>query len=269
MFENENVAAEQSDVSTEVSSEPQESSALNQETAESAKAPEAETKTQPDTTNTPFHEHPRFKELVAQKNEYAEKVKAFEAKMAEQEKMLRSFQEKLNPPKPDKRQEMIERLKGIDPEFGSFIENVASQSQQAQELASWRREQELAQTRERALSAVEKLHETHKVAKEDRDLYNTLIEVEATRNPNATLNDLPAIYKSVHDKMNSRYEAIKRAERESYVVGKKADSSIPTSQPKGKPVDQSKEFQYSKDPYTARQQLVNRILKQAKDSNSL
>lgn len=270
MFENETQSVEQSDVqSPEAPSEPQQTS-TSSETAESAPAQQAESKPTPDTeANVPFHQHPRFKELVAQKNEYAEKVKAFEAKMAEQERMLKQFQESINPKQPDKKQELISRLKGIDPEFGDLIESLESRARQAEELAQWKAQQEVQRTREDALSRVEKLHEEHKVAKEDRELYTSLIELEAARNPKATINDLPAIYKAVHEKMNSRYEAIKRAERESYVSGKKADSSIPTSQPKGKPVNQSKDFQFSKDPYEARQQIIQRVLKQAKDSNSL
>lgn len=205
-------------------------------------------------SQVPFHEHPRFKELVEQKNRYAEEAKSTAQRLAELEKRLSSQSQ----PKPQENP-LLSRLKGIDPEFGDFMEKMYHDAQKVRELESWKAQKEGEELRTRAIGEMRKLHDEHKVPANLRDLYQSQIELAAMRDPNLGLKDLPGLYKQVHDTYSKLLDEAKRAERESYVSAKKTDSKVPTSQPKGTTVKPGKPEAKS-DPYTRKQNMVKDIL---------
>jgi hypothetical protein len=250
----------QSDVNEEVSSEPS-STETNNISADS------EEKASTDSKDMPFHEHPRFRELVEQKNKYADSYKSLESKYAEMEKRLNEMTKAT----PSKKEEdaLIARLKGVDPEFGERFAKLDATQQELAELKAWRSQMEGDRVREGAVNTIQSLHGQNKVSSEMQELYNEQLEALYARNPQGFLKDINASYKAVHERMSKVMEGIKRAERESYVQGKKADVKAPTAATKGKAVNPAKASDYSNDPALARQQLVQRVLKQAKASNNL
>lgn len=219
-----------------------------------------ETKQQSAEDNVPFHEHPRFKELVSQKNEAMEQAKTLSERYAQMEEQIR----KLQAPQAKKEENpLYSRLKGIDPEFGGEFEKVASSLKELEELKQWKSNFEQEQVRTRTVATVNQLHETNKVPSELRELYNQQLEGAYARDPKTFMKDVSASYKSVHDRMSKILDSVKRSERESYVTGKKADAATPGVS-KGKSVNASKEFKYSDDPGEARSQLVKRAIELAK-----
>lgn len=209
----------------------------------------------------PFHEHPRFKELVEQKNTYAQQTKALQDQIAQMQARMEQLSKPAQQPKPA--DELHQRLKGIDPVFGERFEQLEAARQQVEEMRAWKEEMERERTRTQAVQTVNSLHEQHKVAAEDRDLYQSLLELQIQKNPTARMEDLPALYKNVHEMVSKRYDALKRSERESYVKEKSVDSKVPSSQPKGKAVSHNRETDFSKmDPETARREAVSQIVKQ-------
>lgn len=240
MFENE--VQDNSGVQEAVSSEPQIEPVNEPNTTP---APEA---------NQPFHEHPRFKELVEQKNQFATQVKEYERKMQEMQSQLQQLSAPKSQPEQDA---LLARLKGIDPEFGGrfeqMVQKLAKLDQVEQELAASKAET----VQSRALSTIERLHTEHNVPKELQDLYRDQIEIAAMRNPKMGLNDLPEVYKSVHNKMSQFLDGVKRSERAGYVTDKKKDAAIPSTQTKGQTAKPSDKVEWSNDEAVRQQQMVD------------
>lgn len=258
-FENESVEGmENTDVSQPSSEAPE---------TESTQAAQPAKETQPE--QTPFHEHPRFKELVEQKNAALNAQKALEAKLAQLETR---FSQPTQPQAPSKEQTefeaLINDLKGIDPRLAAVLEQNMRAAKTAEDLqkklesfektSAEKEQQAMVQA---AVSKINQLHEANKVAPEAKQLINDrldLLYMQGKLDP----RNLEAEYKNALDSHNKFIESIKRAERESYVAAKKQDAAVPTSQPKGQPAKApGKKPAWSKDPEQARQQIVSQFLK--------
>jgi len=215
----------------------------------------------------PFHEHPRFRELVEQKNlamrEAQETRRALEQMQKQFEKRFAEVQKQSQPVKEDP---MVSRLKSIDPEFGAWAEEMSRLKNQSEEmrqqiLQEVTQQQLVREARQAAITSLNNLHEEYKVPKEWRNVYNDRIEAIAIREgEKLTPADLPNVYKRVHDELVAAREQDKRAHLASYASAKAQDAAKPGAQPKGKPVAVGKKADYSKDPAEARAQLVKSIL---------
>jgi hypothetical protein len=223
-FENEQ---SESDVqSTEVSSEP--TVAAVEQTEASSEAAGAAEQTKPE-SNVPYS---RFQEVIQQKNQHAEQLKAMQGQYQQMQARIDAFEraQQARPQTEAQKDALIERLKGIDPEFGERIEQMYSKLSKIDQLDQWRAQQEQQTQYQRAMSAVERLHAEHKVPKELQDIYVNQLKSD----PHVNLDNLNEAYKNLHQRMSGYFDSVKRTERESYVAAKKADAKAPTSQPKGK-----------------------------------
>jgi hypothetical protein len=258
----EEIEQSNTDASNEVSSEPQMETAEEQPEAEAQPAQAS----QSEDTQKPFHEHPRFRELIEQKNQIAERATQYEKQLADLQRRL----DTMSKPEAQKAQEdaLIARLKGIDPEFGSRIEQLQSKLSKLDELESKLQSWETRSVETEAKSQLSQLYTEHKVPANLQARYEREIRMIAAENPNIQLTDLPKVFKKVHEEYTSFIDSVKRSERESYVTGKKADASAPVSQPKGKPASANKN-QFSKDPAKARQEMVEEVLKSVRGSNEV
>lgn len=255
-----------SDVVSEGSSDSQNQAVESQTNAQEAEA--SESNNNEDASNTPFHKHPRFVELVQQKNAFAEQAKTLESRLAEMQSQFESFKQARQPAPEKPKNPVISRLKEIDPEFGQSFEEVYSLKEEIAQLKQFQEQAQLEKIRTEAFSTINGLHETNKVPKELRDVYQTQIQAMVGANPKLGLKDLPNLYKSVHDQMSVIINGIKAAERNSYVSEKKQGSNIPATS-KGVPTPANKKMDLSQDPYEARQQLVKAILKESKANKDL
>lgn len=258
MFETENQSVGSSESLTE-------SVAAGNETQSEGASQQAAATTQESQTvkDTPFHEHPRFKELVEQKNQFAKQTQDYQRQLAQVQAQIRDMQSQ-SISKQKQEDALHARLKGIDPEFGERFAKVDSSLNELQELKQWKQQMELNQIRERGIQTVTSLHNEHKVTGDMQEFYNSQIEAAIRMNPQATLEDIPGIYKQVHDKFSKLFESRDRAQRESYVQTKQKDANIPSSS-KGKASTSTKAgFEYSKEPQEARKQLIGNILKHAR-----
>lgn len=214
--------------------------------------------------STPFHEHPRFKELVEQKNQALEQSRRLQEQYAQMEAKIAQLSKKPEPQDP-----LLARLKSIDPEFGERFEKLTATEKELAELRQWRQEMQEQQFVSSAVSKIKDLHSSNKVdanlaARYEKDL-DSMYRAGQIR----SMEDVEKAYKSIHEEYSALFDTVKRAERESYVVGKKADAKVPTSQPKGKTVPAAKAEAFSSNPSEARAQLVKRILSTAKAESEL
>lgn len=210
--------------STEGSSEP----SFSQATVEN-QSEQVEQEAKPAET-TPFHEHPRFKELIEQKNQQAEQIKAYQEQMRELQNQFKSMQPKQKTPE----EALLERLKGIDPEFGGWAENIDQTRRELAEFKEWKRNLELEQGRQQAQSALESLYTEHKVSKEMKDLYRSQIESIAYNNPDLKPQDLPKVFKQVHEGLSKWAQDYERSIRSKYVTEVKKETA-PATQTGGAP----------------------------------
>lgn len=221
--------------------------------------------------NVPFHMHPRFKEIVEQKNKFAEESKQFQSKLAELERRFQDSQRAQEAAKPKPVDPLMERLKGIDPEFANAFGKINKLDEVQQQLESfkhWQQAQEAQKTQLEARSSLEKLYTDNKVAPELRELYENSLIAASNKDPSLTPKDLPRVFKTIHEGMSKLFDKAQREKLASYVETKSKDASTPQPQSKGKMVKPGKP-EYSKDPYEARSQLVQQILKEAKASKDI
>ena len=261
MSEEELEGTEVESTETDASSE---SSTEETSSASASEAQEAASKEE----QTPFHEHPRFKELVEQKNQAIQSQRQLETKLAELEK--RFSQPTQQTPSQAEKDELIEDLKKIDPRLAERLEKFGKSSQTVEQLLSrlenfekQAAQKEQQQVLQSAVAKVNQLHEANKVAPELREIINYKLDALYAQ---GKLNQqtLEAEYKKALDGFNKFLESRDRETTKKYVEDKKKDSKIPTSQPKGTPAKAApKKPNWSADKETARAQIVNRYLKQA------
>lgn len=238
----------------------------SQPTQESAPA-QAEAK--PEDSSNDFDQrldkHPRFKELIEQKNQFSQRAQAYERQLAEMQKRIEDMSKpKQEDPEAKQMSELMERLKGIDPAFAKGYQKALEAAKQVEQLSQWKQQYETQQFQQSAVNTVNSLHEANKLSPEIRELYNAQL-IAAERNGQIrNLDDVKAVYKQVHDSMTKMFEARDRQLRESYVADKKKDASVPPVQSKGKAVNPNAPKQYSKDPREARSQMVAEILAETK-----
>jgi uncharacterized protein with von Willebrand factor type A (vWA) domain len=208
--------------------------------------------------NVPFHMHPRFRELVDERNQFKEQNKAFENQLAELQKQLQS----LKPPQQPQKDALMERLKGIDPEFADRfgkLNEVDSLKQDLAEFKQWKENLARQEVVSKAENLASKFYEENKVPAELRKIYEVQWRDAARQDTRIGLNDLPKVLKSIHDDMSKLFENVKRETTKEYVASKKTDASKPSSQPKGQPVKTGKQ-KYSENPNEAKAQMVKNIL---------
>lgn len=256
LIENEQVnSGESFEASPEPQSTPDQSAESQKPQGEQLEAKQ----TQPD--NTPFHEHPRFKELVEQKNNYAKELQAYQQRQADLERRMAE----LSKPKPEapKEDALISRLMGIDEEFGGRFKTLAEQAAMASKLQERLDQMEQQQFVSQAVSTIKNLHTEMKVSPDAQARYDRELDWAYKSGQIRSIDDVQKVYKQVHEAETKYLDAVRRAERESYLTTKKADAKAPATQPKGKPVNQDGKAEWSKDPTVRRQQAIQKILSQA------
>lgn len=245
------------DVQTEVSSEPQ-SQPVEQVTEASA---EQSTQASQPIESAPFHEHPRFRELVEQKNQYAKQVEQLMSRLESLEKTQSS------PSKQAQEDALISRLKGIDPEFGNRFESLDKSLKELDSLRSWKQDMEARDFRNNAISKFDELTKKANISEDVKDIYKSMLENSHYSGNIKNIGDLEVEFNKIHESLGKRFETMKRATTAQFVQDKKSDASKP-SQPKGGTVKPGG-FEWSKDTATQKQQLIKRILQEAKSSNEV
>jgi hypothetical protein len=234
------------DVGTQESS-PSETSTPESVTEVSA-AESTGTQKQSAESSQPFHEHPRFKELIEERNTFKSEI----------ENMRRQMEELRKPPKENKEHPFVSRLKEIDPQYGEWASNQEKLAEKLSQFEQWQQEQTRTAIVQQYETGISKLHDQYKVPSELQEIYKEALDAAAIKNPKLGLKDLPNVYKQVHDKFSKLLESTKRAERASYVVDKSKDAKAPATQPKGAPATGTK-----KPAHTDREAMLGSIVQRA------
>lgn len=261
MEENEGLEVENESGATDEGASPEPSTTEGQ-----AEAPGKEaSNNKPETTD--FNEHPRFKELIEQKNYERTQREYFQ-------KRLEQLETKMSQPAQTQKQqeakdELIEDLEKIDPRLAARLKQFTESHSTVQDLVKklegfekQNTEREQMQTVNTAVSKINSWHDSNKVSPEVKQIINDKLDLLYGQGK-LNLQNLEKTYNDTFAGLKKFEDAIKRSERESYVKGKKEDAAVPTSQPKGMPAKAApKKPTWSKDPELARAQVVSRFLKQ-------
>ncbi len=251
MFESENEIENQSGVDNEISQESQVESQPSDQVQQEA-APKAE----PQSTELPFHEHPRWKEIMAERNAERQQRQALEQRLAQ----LEQSKQEVKKPAVDP---MYERLKGIDPEFADYMQGLKTRAEKAEALEQRLEQFEQVQFANAAKSTFSELNSANKVSPEIARLYEQQLEAAYARGEFKDISGLKEAYKRVHDTFSEVMKMQERSILENYTKTKKQDATKPSSQPKGKPASSAPAKPMS------RSELVQSVLKQTRASSDI
>lgn len=254
---------EQEDVQADSSPE-----ITEQSTPDSSPAPEATENTEANAAqaksedNVPFHQHPRFQEVIAERRALKEQNEAFAKQLREMQDNLRQLQ-----PKEQPKDELMERLKGIDPQFAERFGKISEVDQLKQELAefkAWREQSAAQQLQQQISSSKDKFYAENNVPADRRELYEAQLAFAAqhdTRLAQMTVADLPKVLKEIHDKLGKMFQSVERTTTKQFVEGKKAEAAKPASLKPGAP---AKAVKKDSGPAT-REELLAEMRKAAKE----
>lgn len=223
----------------QVSSESTESTSSSETSSQGvqSEAPQQEAAVKEAERQVPFHEHPRFKEVIEQKNQAAKEAEELRRSYQALTERVNAFESQQKPKSMPQEHPMIARLKGIDPEFADYISGLHKSTQDfqqtQQELANLRQER----LREQATSKMTELYTSNKVPENRKAFYDQAVkskvyEIESG-GKRLSVNDLDSIFKSVHDEHSKFFDNYERQLRESYVKDKKKDATTPNTQTGG------------------------------------
>lgn len=248
MFNNEDTEIEQveqqSDVQQESSSETQNDSQAVQQEA----APKVE-------KEVPFHEHPRWKEIMEERNAERQARASLEQQIAAMQKQL---QESLKP-KTQAQDPMYERLRGIDPEFADYLKDVREQASLAKQLQDELSNLKQEQFTSAAMNKFNELNKANSVSPELAELYFSKLDLGVRTGEIRDLASLEKTYNALHANTKKFLEAQERSVIEKYTASKKTDASKPTGTAKANTPKAQSKVDLSKDPAEARAQLIKRI----------
>jgi len=254
---NEEILNQESDVSAESSPAPEESkSESSSEGSEKLETSGKETKEK----EVPFHEHPRFKELINQRNE-------FSSKFSESEKTLKALRDELDALKKPKDQDpnevLFKQLEQANPQFAKLFRQQTDALKELEQMKAWRAQNEQNAYMNAAIAEASKAKTDLKVSD---GIHNLLLRSIPAGTP---VDKVASIYKELASSIvKEKDEAIREALK-GYTKAKKADASIPQNS-KGstsKAPNVATKAKLSKDPEERRMQ-IGKLVRESMRSES-
>jgi chromosome segregation ATPase len=220
---------------------------------------------------TPFHEHPRFKELVEQKNEALRRYQEMESRYKTIEQQVSSLKDS-QPKAPSETDQLIADLKKVDPRLANVIEQQLKAAKTAESVQA-RLEQFEKQSQESArqnqlstaVAKINSLHDSNKMSEFGKQFINNQLDL-AYRGGQLNAGDLKAVeaaYAEASKAIKSYEENLKRDLTKSYVESKAKDANVPASVPKGAPAKAAqKPLNVPKDKEALKSTIVKSFLKE-------
>lgn len=230
---NESGASPESTVSSE--------SASPVQTQETGNTQEAVT-TQEAPKEAPFHEHPRFKELIEQNRGYKDQLEQMQRSFQTQMQQLQQQYKQTSPnPQQSFKDEYVNYLKNADPKFAEYqaqlLDKIEGTSKLEHEIAELKQYQQSYQ-QQQAISQFDKLCTDNKVSETDKEFYRQAI-ANAANARGAKISELPALFKEAHDTLGKYFAEKEKAITAKYVTQKTGDKK-PTTQTGGTAVAANK-----------------------------
>jgi seryl-tRNA synthetase len=266
MLENETVDSSTSDAVNESSSgSPNTSQENNSAPSESQSAAAGAGKNE----NTPFHEHPRWKEMVEQRNEANKKYQDIEKKYSDIAKRLEDYEKRSQQQKtPEQEDKLLAEMKKINPDFAERFEKMQAALKKVEDFENRFKRLDSQDVQTRVVSTFQKFLSDNKVPQDLHRRYENELRAHAAQNPKLSINDIPSVLEAIHKEYTSFLDARTRTALQGYVKDKAKDASVPASVSQGKPVNPSREQKFSRDPDEARREMRAAVLAELKASKS-
>lgn len=189
-----------------------------------ASAPERQEEKQ-----APFHEHPRFKELIEQ-NRYFKEQDARRAEALEKLQGELQYVRNQVPKKEVPKNQFIVDLEKVNPEYAKYMESVQLQAAKSEELERRIASYEQQQFQEKAINHFNSLLEGGKITDPmDRKIYERAIRAEVyereSRGEKLGLKELDKIFNEFHGEYKTAMDTRERNITSKYVTAKKSDTT--------------------------------------------
>ena len=201
--------------------------------------------------------HPRFREVIEQKNSFAKKIAEMERSHADVLAKLQALQQ---PQAPKAEDALLKQLQEANPEFASRFKQLMDRMQSVDSIESEIKAFKQQQSVQAAQNQFQSLLTEHKVPAEYAEIYDAMIRAEGAKNPKLSVQDLPDVFRSVHDRYSKIIDGVKRSVTESYVQSKTKDAKTPAPSARNTASTTTKEVKQSKDPYENRKNTVDDVL---------
>lgn len=178
---------------------------------------------------TPFHEHPRFKEVIEQNRGYKSELEQTKSVINQLQQQLDMIKQQTAPKTEPVKDPFLADLEKINPAYAKSLQSIYDRAGKTEELERRLAAYESQQFAEKAYAHFDKLLATAKVPEEMKSVYTDAVEAEVYRRESKGqklgLGDLDAIFNSFHSKYSKFLEERERQITAKYVTTKKSDST--------------------------------------------
>lgn len=177
----------------------------------------------------PFHEHPRFKEVIEQNRGYKDQLSQYQGALERLQQEMGALKQQA--PKPEQpKDQFLADLEKINPAYAKSLQSISDRAAKTEALEQRLAQYEQQQTAREAISKFNNLLETNKVVDPmDRELYERAVRSEVyeqeARGKKLGLNDLESIFTAFHNKYSKAMQERERKLTASYVKEKGKDAA--------------------------------------------
>lgn len=226
----------QTDTTTEATATEETEKAVGNEDSRTGSARETKQEKEP-----PFHEHPRFKELIEQnrafKDSESQRAQAFESMQRELSALREASKPKVEPVKDP----FLADLEKVNPAYAKSLQSMYDRAAKAEDIERRLQQYESQQFAEKAYNHFDNLLKTAKVSDVDKEMYKDAIEARVFRmeaqGKKLGLKDLDGIFNEFHTKYAKQLEDRNRDLLKGYVK-EKAKDKAPAGATGGSPAAQ-------------------------------
>lgn len=188
--------------------------------------------------DVPFHEHPRFKELIEQKNQSTQRAEKLEKSYQQLQSQIAQLEKQYKQPQAPKPSydPLFKQIEEANPEFAGFSKELYQKVQAVESLQERIAQQEQFiqnYQQQQAISQFDKMCDESKVPARFKEFYKEAV-ANAANASGAPLSALPEIFKSVHDRFSKSIDEYSREITQNYVTQKTQDKK-PATQTGGRP----------------------------------
>jgi len=188
-------------------------------------APEVKQEEKP----VPFHEHPRWKEVIEERNSFKQGMTEYKQALDRLQQQMETLRQQATPKQEAPKDPFLADLEKVNPAYAKSLQSIYEKASKAEEIERRLQAYEQQQFAKEAYSRFDNLLATNKVGEADKELYKDAVEAEVfrreSRGQKLGLNDLDAIFKQFHDKYSKYMEDRERQITAKYVTAKKSDTT--------------------------------------------
>lgn len=183
---------------------------------------------QPEEKPTPFHEHPRFKELIEQNRAFKEESTLRAQAIENMQRELHNLRQQSLPKKEEPKDEFLADLEKVNPAYAKSFQSVMERAAKAEDVERRLQAYETQQFQEKALNKFTSLLSENKVTDPmDQRIYKAaireaVIDMEQSgKRPG--IKDLDNLFSTFHKEYSKSMEDRNRKLTASYVQDKTKD----------------------------------------------